>query len=97
MNREDIVNYLKQSYQEGAKFYIQKTADYQSKTGIRRLKTINNLKVIDFTPEIFDSPEGDIFIDYLLAAEKSGSRIFVSKPDKSLKRVNFTPALVNLA
>jgi hypothetical protein len=95
MDRTDIVNYLKYSCREGAKFYLLKHSPAQSSSGFRQFlpatilpeKHKSRLKSLDFDPAILDTQQGNVFVDYLLSAEKSGDKIFVSKPGQQLKRV----------
>ncbi|ACK65118.1 hypothetical protein PCC8801_1043 [Rippkaea orientalis PCC 8801] len=72
-----IIEYLDKAAKNGAKFYLKKEGVDQG------------LKSIRFEPWILHSEVGIRLVRYLLKAERSGDKIYVTKPNEGVKRVSF--------
>ncbi|WP_144052059.1 hypothetical protein [Gloeocapsa sp. PCC 73106] len=90
-----IIAYLENAFNEGAKFFVQKhlspttVSNWRNMVGLKPTAT-RELKAICFNAQQLHSQEGEKLVDYLLETEKSGDKIFVRKPDKGLRRVFFS-------
>ncbi len=72
----NIVQYLDKALQRQAKFYV-----------LKRMR--GGVKSIHFDSSQLHGDEASRVVNYLLDAEKSGDRVYVTKPNDEIKRVSF--------